>query len=80
MVIGVRRCGKSTLCRKVLRKAKGVAAYVNFDDERLENMQREDLNNLLQALYIVYGDFRYLLLDEIQNVDGWPLFVNRLLR
>lgn len=80
VVIGVRRCGKSTLCRKVLRIAKGVAAYVNFDDERLENMQREDLNNLLQALYIVYGDFRYLLLDEIQNVDGWPLFVNRLLR
>ena len=56
------------------------AAYVNFDDERLENIRREDLNNLLEALYIVYGDFNYLFLDEIQNVDGWPLFVNRLLR
>lgn len=80
VVIGVRRSGKSTLCRKVLREAKVKAAYVNFDDERLEGMLREDLNNMLEALYIVYGDFDYLLLDEVQNVDGWPLFVNRLLR
>lgn len=80
VVIGVRRSGKSTLCRKVLREAGVKAAYINFDDERLENAQREDLNNLLETAYIVYGDFQYLLLDEIQNVDGWPLFVNRLLR
>ncbi len=80
VVIGVRRSGKSTLCRKVLHDAGVKAAYVNFDDERLENIRREDLNNLLEALYIVYGDFNYLFLDEIQNVDGWPLFVNRLLR
>ena len=80
VVIGVRRSGKSTLCRKVLHEAGVKAAYVNFDDERLENLQREDLNNILEALYIVYGEFDYLLLDEIQNVEGWPLFVNRLLR
>lgn len=80
VVIGVRRSGKSTLCRKVLRKSGVRAAYINFDDERLENVGREDLNTLLEALYFVYGDFEYLLLDEVQNVDGWPLFVNRLLR
>lgn len=80
VVIGVRRSGKSTLCRKVLRAANVQAAYVNFDDERLENVQSGDLNKILEALYIVYGDFQYLLLDEVQNVDGWPLFVNRLLR
>ena len=38
VVIGVRRSGKSTLCRKVLHEAKVKAAYINFDDERLENM------------------------------------------
>lgn len=80
VVIGVRRSGKSTICRKVLREAGVNAAYVNFDDERLEGMQRMDLNNLLEALYMVYGQFDYLLLDEVQNVEGWPLFVNRLLR
>ena len=80
VVIGVRRSGKSTLCRKVLREAGVNAAYVNFDDERLEGVQRMDLNTLLEALYMVYGKFDYLLLDEVQNVEGWPLFVNRLLR
>jgi predicted AAA+ superfamily ATPase len=34
----------------------------------------------LEVLYKVYGDFSYLLLDEVQNVDGWHLFVNRMLR
>lgn len=80
VVIGVRRSGKSTLCRKVLRQAGVHAAYLNFDDERIVRLRQEDLNTLLSALYVVYGDFDYLLLDEIQNIDGWPLFVNRLLR
>ena len=80
VVIGVRRSGKSTLCRKVLREAGVKTAYINFDDERLEGLHREDLNRILEALYIVCGDFDYLLLDEVQNVEGWPLFVNRLLR
>ena len=80
VVIGVRRSGKSTLCRKVLREANVNAAFVNFDDERLAELQRDDLNTLLSTLYMVYGDFNYLLLDEVQNVNGWPLFVNRLLR
>ncbi len=80
VVIGVRRSGKSTLCRKVLRQAAVRAAYLNFDDERLVRLETEDLNTLLSALYTIYGDFDYLLLDEVQNIDGWPLFVNRLLR
>lgn len=80
VVIGVRRSGKSTMCRKVLREAGVKAAYVNFDDERLEKAQTSDLNKILEALYVVYDDFQYLLLDEVQNIDGWPLFVNRLLR
>lgn len=80
VVIGVRRSGKSTMCRKVLREANVKVAYVNFDDERLAKTQTSDLNNILEALYIVYGDFQYLFLDEVQNIEGWPLFVNRLLR
>ena len=81
VVIGVRRSGKSTLCHKVL-KEKGVRyGYANFDDDRLAGMQTEDLNTLLSCLYQLYGtDVQYLFFDEIQNVEGWHLFVNRLLR
>ena len=41
VVIGVRRSGKSTLCYNVL-KAKGEKfAYVNFDDERLDDKRSQ---------------------------------------
>ncbi len=80
VVIGVRRSGKSTLCINALERAKVKYAYVNFDDERLLNITVDDLDSILEVLYKVYGDFSYLLLDEVQNVDGWHLFVNRMLR
>lgn len=80
VVIGVRRSGKSTLCFNALRKAGVHYAYANFDDERLEDLGTDDLDNVLQTLYKIYGNFDYLFLDEIQNIDGWPLFINRLLR
>ncbi len=80
IVIGVRRSGKSTLCEKVLRQNGVDFAYVNFDDDRLQDFRTEDFDNLLDALYQIYGDFNYLFLDEIQNIPDWQLFVNRLLR
>ena len=80
IVIGVRRSGKSTLCHKILKQNNINYAYVNFDDERLYNLKTEDLNAVLEALYIIYGDFKYLFCDEIQNIPSWFLFVNRLLR
>lgn len=81
VVIGVRRSGKSTLCHKVLLERGIRYGYVNLDDDRLAKMTTEDLNTVLSCVYQLYGtDVPYLVLDEIQNVDGWYLFVNRLLR
>lgn len=81
VVIGVRRSGKSTLCHKVLLERGIRYAYVNLDDDRLANMKVADLNTVLSCVYQLYGtDIPYLVLDEIQDVDGWYLFVNRLLR
>lgn len=80
VVIGVRRSGKSTLCFQTLHHAGVKFAYVDFDDEHLAALQTEQLNDLLEVLYKIYGEFHYLFLDEIQNVEGWALFVNRLLR
>lgn len=81
VVIGVRRSGKSTLCHKVLLEHGFRYGYVNLDDDRLADMKTEDLNTVLSCVYQLYGtDIPYLVLDEIQDVDGWYLFVNRLLR
>ena len=80
VVIGVRRSGKSTLCLQTLAEANVTFAYADFDDERLEGLETSQLNDVLEVLYKIYGDFKHIFLDEIQNIDGWPLFVNRLLR
>ena len=80
VVIGVRRCGKSTLCQSVLLGSGRPFGYVNFDDERLATLQGEDLNAVLGALYKLNGPIDTLFLDEIQNIPEWNLFVNRLLR
>lgn len=80
VVIGVRRSGKSTLCLQTLAEANVTFAYADFDDERLEGLETSQLNDVLEVLYKIYGDFNHIFLDEIQNIDGWPLFVNRLLR
>lgn len=80
VVIGVRRSGKSTLCFNALEKSKVRYAYVNLDDENLYGFTVKDMNDILQVLYSIYGNFTHLFLDEIQNIKGWHLFVNRMLR
>jgi len=76
-IIGIRRGGKSTLSNQLLIDT--TYAYVNFDDERFVDVTTKDLNTLLEALYEIFGkELEYLLFDEIQNIDGWELFVSRL--
>ena len=70
----------ATLCYNALMQKKVKFAYVNFDDERLIQLKGEELNDVLEVLYKIYGDFNYLFIDEIQNIPEWYLFVNRLLR
>ncbi len=77
-LLGVRRCGKSVLSWQIYKNEK--FAYINFDDERLLDIKKDDLNRILQAFYELYGDFDKIILDEVQNVYGWELFVNRLRR
>ena len=80
IVIGVRRSGKSTLCQKVLMESGVNFAYANFDDSILASLRAEDMLTLQEILIKIYGSFTHLFLDEVQNIDQWPLLVNRLLR
>ena len=80
VVIGVRRSGKSILCLTAFKSAAIPFGFVNFDDENLDGLKVSDLDEILQAVYVVYGPVKHLFLDEIQDVPKWELFVNRLLR
>ena len=79
VVIGPRRSGKSVFALQMLKATGNINfAYVNFDDERLASPL--DLDNMLAAMIQIYGDTKTVFLDEIQNANGWELFVNRLQR
>ncbi len=77
-ILGVRRCGKSIFSILLSKKLKKEIGYINFVDDRLLNLKTQDLEKVLQSFYELYGDVELIILDEIQNVFGWELFVNRL--
>ena len=78
VISGVRRCGKSVLAHRVLKNLP--YGYVNFDDERLADITTADLNLVLEVLLELKPGLKYILLDEIQNIEKWELFVARLQR
>ncbi|MDE1810639.1 MAG: ATP-binding protein, partial [Candidatus Micrarchaeota archaeon] len=81
IVKGVRRCGKSTLLKQILeRKFPNSYHYFNFDDDRIIDFKTEDFQTLMEVLTELSGVKKVLAFDEIQNIKGWELFVNRLLR
>lgn len=76
LITGPRRTGKSTEALLMLKGKR--FAYLNFDDGSLLRAWDEDL--VWETLQMVYPDFDYLLLDEVQNLDGWDLWVSKLYR
>lgn len=77
VIIGPRRAGKSFFAIHTLGKIGGFG-YANFDDEKLVELKNYD--ELVNAMKSLYNSPRYLLFDEIQNLNKWELFVNRLQR
>lgn len=82
--VGIRGAGKSYLLYQRIQQllANGTGwdeiLYINFEDERLEGMGKEDLNLLLETHMEMYGKRPILFLDEIQNIEGWEKFARRL--
>ena len=76
LVSGPRRVGKSTYALLML-KGKNFA-YLNFDDDQLLAMWEED--TVMQMLDEVYPNYEYMLLDEVQNLNDWDLWISKLYR
>ena len=84
ILTGVRRCGKSTILKMIIKKIK---KEKNVDDEqilnyRFDSMEYEDMTT--KELYlelkskIIQSKKTYLFLDEIQEIEGWEKVVNTL--
>ena len=76
LITGPRRVGKSTQALLMLRDKN--FAYLNFDNSSL--LELWDANIVLRMLDEVYPGYEYILLDEVQNLDAWDLWVSELFR
>ena len=76
LITGPRRVGKSTQALLMLRNKN--FAYLNFDNHSL--LEAWDANLVMRMLDDVYSGYEYILLDEVQNLDGWDLWVSELYR
>ena len=76
LITGPRRVGKSTQALLMLRNNN--FAYLNFDSQQL--LDAWDANLVMRMLDDVYPGYDYLLLDEVQNLDTWDLWVSELFR
>ena len=77
VITGPRRAGKSFFAIHMLNKL-GNFGYANFDDEKL--VEVKDYDEIVNVINSIYNNPEYLLFDEIQNLEKWELFVNRLQR
>src|SRR3989338_8097028 len=81
VISGLRRAGKSTLLSQLAHKfyPSNKYFYVNFEDDRFLSFAVSDFTKLHELLIELFGDHKVFLLDEIQNVEGWERFVNRMI-
>lgn len=89
--IGVRRCGKSTLLYQIIDRLVGEGVdrenilYVDFFDDRLHDLKHGNLGLVLDAYFAIYpqkkgSEIVHCFFDEIQMMQGWEPFVDRILR
>ncbi|HIH55485.1 TPA: ATP-binding protein [Candidatus Woesearchaeota archaeon] len=80
VLTGLRRSGKSTLLRQIIRKEYDDKKffYINFEDERLMDFPAKEFNRLHEALIGLFGNQKTFFLDEIQNISGFEIFIRRL--
>jgi predicted AAA+ superfamily ATPase len=77
VISGIRRCGKSTLLFQLLKQDKENVFFLNFDDPRLFDFERNDFERLDKI--IAEGGFKKVFFDEIQIIPEWERYVRQKL-
>ncbi len=86
-LIGSRRSGKTYYFYQIINEIRknidiSQIMYINFEDERILPLKAEEMNSIIEAYFELYPENIemdiYLFFDEIQNIDGWELFIRRL--
>lgn len=82
VITGIRRCGKSSFLMSVMEdlKKSGIdekdILYINLDKRGYRKIKTADALEAAIESLIIDNDFKYLFIDEIQNVEGFEEVVN----
>lgn len=89
VAVGMRRSGKTYFLFQTIRELTEEhipldrILYLNFEDDRILPMDHKAMGKLIDSWYTLYPQNHdhecYLFLDEVQNVEGWPLVLRRIL-
>ncbi len=82
VITGIRRCGKSYFLKTIIEelKEKGVKdkdiIYIELDNKNYKNIKTpEELERIIDNL-VKDNDFKYLFIDEVQNIKGYEKIIN----
>lgn len=82
VITGIRRCGKSYLLKTIIEELKeqGInekdIIYIELDKKEYKNIKKpKQLEKLIDSL-VLDNDFKYLFIDEVQNVKGFETLIN----
>lgn len=84
VLVGLRRAGKTYMLYQTIRHLlneghkKEEILFVNFEDERINDIRKDELQDILDAYGELYDTKPIVFLDEIQNIEGWEHFARRL--
>ena len=82
VISGIRRCGKSFFLKSIIQellengiKEKDII-YIELDKKGYKNIETSKQLEKVIDEKIVDNDFKYLFIDEIQNVKGFETLIN----
>ena len=78
VISGVRRCGKSVLMQQIRAGQVEQDYCLCFDDDRLLHFEVSDFQTMCDVFAEDFGMQSTFYLDEIQLIEGWERFVDRL--
>jgi uncharacterized protein len=75
VITGIRRSGKSTLMKQIIKKYYRRIAFFNFEDSRIFGFDIHDFQKLEEVMPLNADAYFF---DEIQNVPSWEIFIRQL--
>ena len=78
VISGVRRCGKSVLLQQIRAEQTEQDYCLCFDDDRLLHFEVSDFQLMCDVFAEDFGIQKTFYLDEVQLIEGWENFVDRL--